>query len=370
MGHLLVVFHHGVESRASRASWYGYGVHVYLYGDDAALVSLAHLLGDVEDEGGVETVVEDHLQVHVVLLAVAQLAAVFEPSAGVAGNAECEHAAAGNVNLLAFHVAVALPSRLVGHCHGVVAAAPAVEHRRARESRDVARALHAGNLAVVVVHDDLRQVDIGDGCEHHVEVFHPGVARGVVVEAVVVAVDLYGALVGGEELLRLVEGVGVSLHVVPGAHHRLVGVYGDGVEGRRLVEVEALHALLDLQVVPHEHIPEAVVELPLEGVALNEVAGDAAVAVVGRGAGEVSAYVEGVGHGIADVAPDAAVFVVPSVVPLRLPVVALSGFEDIVPVGVELDFGDDKLRVHRLRLVEVEGRLGLAGDEQQGQQQG
>ena len=57
---VLEVFDYSVEGRASRARGNRDGVHVKFDCDDTALVASAHLVGNVEDEGGVHAVVELH----------------------------------------------------------------------------------------------------------------------------------------------------------------------------------------------------------------------------------------------------------------------------------------------------------------------
>lgn len=63
---LLEVFHYGIKARTTGAVRDGYFVHVKLHGYDAATIEPAYLVGDVEDDGGVLTVIELHLHVHVV----------------------------------------------------------------------------------------------------------------------------------------------------------------------------------------------------------------------------------------------------------------------------------------------------------------
>ena len=67
---LIVVIHHGIEGRTAGAVGDGDGVHVEVNGDDAAPEAAGYLLGDVEDEGAVRAVVELHVDIQQMALAV------------------------------------------------------------------------------------------------------------------------------------------------------------------------------------------------------------------------------------------------------------------------------------------------------------
>lgn len=125
---LLVLLDNRVEGGAARAAGYRDGVHVEFYCEHAALVSLSHLFCDIEDEGGVQTVVELHLQVEVVAFVVAHLLGALQSAAVLSADAEGEQSAAGDVHLLAVHVAVVLPVGLEAHCDGILAGPSGVEH--------------------------------------------------------------------------------------------------------------------------------------------------------------------------------------------------------------------------------------------------
>ena len=91
--------------------------------------------------------------------------------------------------------------------------------------------------------DDLRQIDISDGQQHHGQFLHPDATSLVILKALQVGVDLYGLVVGGEECLRLIEGAGVAGRLIAGGLHALVGVGRHIVQRGGLVEVQALHTV-------------------------------------------------------------------------------------------------------------------------------
>jgi hypothetical protein len=98
--------------------------------------------------------------------------------------------------------------------------------------------------------------------------------------------------------------------------------------------------------------------------ALHLVGIDAVVASPGVVAGVVASQVEDLGLGVAQLAEDAPVFVVPAVVPLGLPVVVDAEGEVVVPVDLEVEVDDGDVEGGLLGVVEVEGRLGRAGEEE------
>ena len=93
--------------------------------------------------------------------------------------------------------------------------------------------------------------------------------------------------------------------------------------------------------------------------------------LVGNVAGEVTADVERVRHGVAYLTEDLPVFVVPAVVPLCTPVVLHAQVNLVVPEEVKVQLGEHQTCLAGLCIVEVQLRLSLAGyhdDEQQGRQ--
>ncbi len=125
----LEVLHHCVEGGTSVAGGNGDGVHVNLDGQYSSLEAMTHLVTHVEDEGGVDTVVEQQFQVHVVAVLVLHLLVALDEVTGVFADAEGEQASASYVHVLAVHVAVTLPAGAVVNGDGVVAATQRVEHR-------------------------------------------------------------------------------------------------------------------------------------------------------------------------------------------------------------------------------------------------
>lgn len=67
MGLFFVVLDYGIEAGAAAAAGDADGINIQVDGEYAAFVAFLDLVGDVEDQGGVETVVEGHLDFHVVL---------------------------------------------------------------------------------------------------------------------------------------------------------------------------------------------------------------------------------------------------------------------------------------------------------------
>ena len=65
---VLEVLHDGIEARATLTGGDGNGVHVELDGQNTTLIALAHLIGDIEDEGGVHTVVELHVDIYIMMI--------------------------------------------------------------------------------------------------------------------------------------------------------------------------------------------------------------------------------------------------------------------------------------------------------------
>ena len=66
VGYILYLLDDGIEAAASGSGGDADGVAVEMDGDDAALVALLDLVGDVEDHGAVHAVVELHLDFEVV----------------------------------------------------------------------------------------------------------------------------------------------------------------------------------------------------------------------------------------------------------------------------------------------------------------
>ena len=192
---------------------------------------------------------------------------------------------------------------------------------------------------------------------------HPDVALRNISETVKVAVHVDGLLVGAEERLGSIEGVGEARCVVSCHVHRLVGIGDDAVERGLLVEVQALHAVERRDLVPCEDIPIAPVVALSIVVALHGAGDDAGVGRIGRAGCVVAAQVEHRGHGVAQLAEELAVGVVPAVVPLGAPVIVDAKVYLVVPEHIEVEVDDGHLHLYLLSIVEVEGRLGGAGNE-------
>ena len=355
------VLHYGVEAGAAGAGGDGDGVEIKLHGDDAATVAMAHLVGDVEDEGGVHTVVELHVDVHEVAVLVRHLVGTADVVGTVTRQSEGHESSADDVDELAVLVAVALHSGVVIDGDGVVAGPSGVDVGRAGQSREVARAVDSGDASPVVVQDDLRQIYIGNGAQHGLQGPDVGITLRVPDESTEVAVDLDSLLVGREQQFRLVERVGIAGSLVARRVHRLVGIGHDGVEARRLVKDEALHAVERLDVVPAEDVPEAPVVAAEEVVALHGVGNDAGMLGVRLVAGIVAAQVEHRRLGVAQFAEDDAVGLVPSVVPLMGPVVV--DIDVVVPEHLQVEVDDRQVHVRLLGIVEVQRRFGRTGQQ-------
>ena len=192
--------------------------------------------------------------------------------------------------------------------------------------------------------DDLRQIDVCDGLEQHVQLLHPDVSLGIEVESFERLVDFECLVVGSEELVGLVECSGVSRCLVADGTGGVVGVGRYGVEC--LVDVQAGHFVVDgVDVTPDEDVPVAEVEVAVEGGTLDGAGEHAGVLAVGGVIGVVTADVEDGRLGVANVAEDGVVGGVPAIVPLCSPVVADAILQLIVPVYVEVEVDEGELHL-------------------------
>ena len=142
------------------------------------------------------------------------------------------------------------------------------------------------------------------------------------------------------------------------------------VVGAALVEVEALHAVDGLHVVPDEYVPEAPGVGSSEGVAGDVVGEHVAVGCERVGTGVVASEVVGGGCAVLQLAEESPVVLVPSVVPLCAPVVLYAVDELVVPDGLELEVDDGELEGAVACGVEMELGAALAGGEGQDGQGG
>ena len=127
-GFFFEVLHHGVEGGTSVTGGDSNSVHVNFHGEHATLEATDYLVADVEDEGGVYTVVEQHLQVHVVAVLVPDILVAPDVVAGMLTDSEGEQSSAGNIDVFAILVTSALPAGAVVDGDGVVAASSAVQY--------------------------------------------------------------------------------------------------------------------------------------------------------------------------------------------------------------------------------------------------
>lgn len=239
------VLDYGVEAGTALAVGDGDVVHIDIYRYHSATEETAHLVGDVEDEGGVLAVVELHVHVDVVAVVEVRLGNLRQrlrvgTGAQLVGvevrHAEGEEFAADDVNrLTVLSLAVELHTSVEVHGDGVGAGDAVVEIHGTRHTAEVGIAVGGSDLtevAVVMVEDNLHEIDIRYRLQLHVETAYPTVARGIEGEAVEVSVYLYSAVVAGEEFLRLIEGAGELRGVVAGRYHGLSGEGSYVVVGR------------------------------------------------------------------------------------------------------------------------------------------
>ena len=368
---VLEVLDHGVEAGAAGAAGYRNGVHIQFHRDDAALVALAHLLGDVEDEGGVHAVVELHRQVHIVAVGVIDLRLGRDLVGLQAADAEGHQTSADDIHALGVghrggiyvvgHIGeVVLLVNAVVHGDGIVAGAAGVDVRGAGEAGEVGLTMSEGDASVVVVQHHLREIDVGDGQQQHVEFLNVDVALGIVFEAFEVAVDLDALVVGGEQGFGAVEGVGVARCLVAGYVHGLVRGGSDAVQRRLLVEDQTLYAVDRRDLVPAEDVPEAPVVAALEVGTFDGGGQHALVGLQRLVAGVVAAEVEDGRQDISYFAEEIFILIVPAVVPFGPPVVLDIEVHLVVPVNLQVEVHDRQVDDHIFALVEVQLGLALA----------
>lgn len=167
--------HYGVEAGATGAAGNRDGVYVELNGDDTAAETVAHLFGNIEDKGRVHTIIKLHGHVHVVMVGLLHLVGTGDVVGLEVADAEGHQASANDVYILGAggHIlgpgaeghqrGVVLHACVVVYGDGVAAAASCVQVGGARQSGEGRRAVDGGDTSVVVVQDDLREIDIGDG---------------------------------------------------------------------------------------------------------------------------------------------------------------------------------------------------------------
>lgn len=380
VGYILYLLDDGIKAAASGSGGDADGVAVEVDGDDAAFVALLDLVGDVEDHGAVHAVVELHLDFEVVahgrlLYLMVGLAGAGDVEGVAARESERHGSSADDVDRLVGAVGVGVIDASL-HAHEVVdgdvvlAGNVGLEVDRARHAGKVARAFNLRDeVAIVVVEDDLRHVDVGHGRHLQRNVLVPDVVDNVVVVGGIVG-DVEVVIRPGKEELGLVEGKsGCVVGRIDGsmgrclrADHGLVGEGGDILERAGLVEVQRLHTVDGLDVVPHHEVVVSVLVGSLEAGAVDEVGEDGGVGRVGILARIVATNVEGGGFGDVPGTEDLHVVLVPSIVPLGLPVV----FQLVLPEHLEVgddgaQFGLDGLT----GIVELEGRLHDTGVERE-----
>ena len=119
---------------------------------------------------------------------------------------------------------------IVGYGDGDVLGDTCVHVGRFGHCREVGSTINTDNLIPVVVQDDLREVDVGDGFQQHVQFLDPYVALCIVNESVKLLVDLDCLAIGREELLGLIEGTSISWCLIAGGTGGGVGVSRHRVE--------------------------------------------------------------------------------------------------------------------------------------------
>ena len=121
------VLHDSIEGGASAARGDTYGVHVQFDGNDSPLVAAAHLVGDVEDEGGVHAVVEQHSHIKEVPVGIHYIRLALDTVGVLTADAEGHQTAADDIYRLALLVAVVLQPGAVVDGDGVVTRGAGVE---------------------------------------------------------------------------------------------------------------------------------------------------------------------------------------------------------------------------------------------------
>ena len=213
-----------------------------------------------------------------------------------------------------------------------------------------------------MVQDDLREVDIGDGLEQHIELLDINASNRIQLEAREITVNLNTLHIGREQFFRLVIGAVVPRRLIAGDHHRRVGKGRHIVERRLLVEVQALNTVGRLDIIPHENIPEAPCIFPLEGVAIDSICQYAGMGCQRFGTREIASQTESIRLGVANLAKDTLVGLVPAIAPFVAPVSAVITF--IVPIGIQLQFHHRELDSDIAAVEEMKRRLGNAAEQQ------
>lgn len=90
---VLEILDYGVEAAAAGSLGDGDGIYIQLHRYHSALVALAHLLGYVEDEGAIHTVIELHGYVQVVTVNVGHLIGTCNTVSGLVTESEAEQSA-------------------------------------------------------------------------------------------------------------------------------------------------------------------------------------------------------------------------------------------------------------------------------------
>lgn len=158
---LLEVLHYGVEAGTTGLVRDGNFVHVELHGYDATTIESAYLVGDIEDDGGVLTVIELHLHVHVVSVVevcLCHLLQRLKVRTGVElvwielGHAEGQRLATYHVHRLALLVRhVLLHSHVEVYGDGVRSGHARIDIDGTSHAAEVGVAVDGGNLPAVAV---------------------------------------------------------------------------------------------------------------------------------------------------------------------------------------------------------------------------
>lgn len=238
---LFFLLHHdGVEARATGDVGNINLVDIDVNSEDSTLEELANLVGNVEGEGFLYTVVEDEGAVDVVTAGVFLFGdrSATDGSAVESADAEGEHSSANDVDVFALVVNVAFEAAGVVDADGSEASMTGVNVGGPGHTRDVGFTIDGHDAAFIAVEDNLREIDVGKGLEGGLDLLNPHLTLFVPNETSKVGVDLDGTLVGAEEFLGLIvgcDGFGTAgeTHGSRGA----VGVGEDGVEGRALIYI-------------------------------------------------------------------------------------------------------------------------------------
>ena len=153
--------HNSIETGAAATLGNRNSVHIKLDSKHTTLIALAHLVGDIEHEGGVHTVVKLHVHLHIVRMGVGHLFSTRYSVGLQVADAESEQTATYYIYLLVIIRAVLLHSYLVVDGDGIASCPSAVQRRCASHSRQSGAGIDTYYAPSIVVQDNLGQVDIG-----------------------------------------------------------------------------------------------------------------------------------------------------------------------------------------------------------------